>query len=274
MIKDGTGTRLSSILSTITPSQIKTVQKPSLDANTISNSNSMLFEAMNSSGSLNTSGSEGQNQSSMGTGRTTTIQLINANNQSQVQSQQQHRITTNAKSPLIQRIKSFQNNNQPITKTIVSAATSSTTATTTTTTHPTSNNNYKVLTQQLPSSVQHLSTIKPANSNNSSSNKTLITSTNNPIVITKTISSLNEENGKKQATNTMFKNENSVKNSTNISNTTTPITLTAIANSNCNFSNNSNMSSVQSRAPYLSNNINNYLNDSDKSNVFFYFFLF
>ena len=110
----------------------------------------------------------------------TTYQLVNT---LPSQSQQQQRISTTApstanKTQVIQRIHSFQNTTQPITKTIVSGATNQAAA-----------SGYKVLSQQLPAGAQtstnpqpQLTTIKSINPGSK---------LNNPIVITKTISSSN-----------------------------------------------------------------------------------
>ena len=112
----------------------------------------------------------------------TTYQLVNTL-PSQTSQQQQQRISTTApstanKTQLIQRIHSFQNTTQPITKTIVSGATNQAAA-----------SSYKVLSQQLPAGAQtntnpqpQLTAIKSINPANK---------LNNPIVITKTISSSN-----------------------------------------------------------------------------------
>jgi len=107
---------------------------------------------------------------------------------------------------VIQRIQSVnQFNNQPITKTIVSATTSSTKNMTQ---QSTQLNNYKVLTQQLP-------TTSTAQQSNQFSFKSLNTNNNNgnKISITKTISSNNSADDltRKQVITTVKTSDNTAK---------------------------------------------------------------
>ena len=233
----------------------------------------------------------------------TTYQLVNVNPLSSTQTSSPRFTTTTTTTtipigsnstftkatPVIQRIQSIHtaNTSQPITKTIVSTSTNinaSTNINNNNTTQPNSTN-YKVLTQQLPPS--NTPVITQINSLKSLSTNTKI---QNPIVITKTVSS----SGASITKNTDFNNESTALNTTNSINrkqiitsvkndskrpvittttttttTTTPITLTSIAN-------NTNNGSLSTRieANNNSNNINTHGIENDKNKSYVMFFLF
>ena len=208
-----------------------------------SSSTSALFEAINSNGQT-----PQINQSL----KLHTYQLVSSNNQP--------KITTTSKTPVIQRIQSInQYNNQPITKTIVSA-TSSTIASSTNQSNQI--NNYKVLTQQLPVvNTQQSSQFAFKSLNNTNANNL------NKISITKTISANNSSSledlntNRKQIITTVRNGENA--------NNRQPITQVTSSSSN-NSSNHSFLAKNTTQPISVLNNnssYNQHLDDNQKSTV-------
>lgn len=234
---------LSSILSTVTPATVKQLNESSNEATmSPSSSTSALFEAINSNGQM-----PQMNQSL----KLHTYQLISSNNQS--------KITTTTKTPVIQRIQSInQYNNQPITKTIVSATTSTNASSTN---QSNQINNYKVLTQQLPVGNAQQSSqfaFKSLNTTNASNlNKISITKT----ISTNNSSSLDDLNtNRKQIITTVRNGENA--------NNRQPITQVT---SSSNSSNHSLLAKNTTQPISVLNNNNNsnnqHLDENQKSTV-------
>lgn len=203
-----------------------------------SSSTSALFEAINSNGQT-----PQINQSL----KLHTYQLVSSNNQP--------KITTTSKTPVIQRIQSInQYNNQPITKTIVSATTSTTASSTN---QSNQINNYKVLTQQLPVVNTHQSSQFAFKSLNTTNANNL-----NKISITKTISANNSSSlddlntNRKQIITTVRNGENA--------NNRQPITQVTSSSSN-NSSNHSFLAKNTTQPISVLNN--QHLDDNQKSTV-------